>query len=141
MSLTFVEGKYVYQLQDTTGIHWSQDMEGEYHYVRGSEHPVVKLVPFLIVKVTAKGAWIVKNAKPEHTIWGSKQWISRDSRKFAATPDAAKALAISRRMYHLRMEEKRLVWLRARLAALERFEVPKVEKPDAPELQETQATE
>ena len=121
--MTFEVGKRVYRVVDTTEIRWSQDFEGEYHAVKGSEHPVVKLKTFLITKVTAKGAWIREEFAGSR-LAGEKKWYSTNTRKVAETPQLALFAACDRRRYHIEKEEERLRLLRARLQHLILFALP-----------------
>jgi hypothetical protein len=94
----------------------SIDMEGEW-VSAGYICVDMRWVVWTVERVTPKGAW-VRAGREGDTLRGNAMWVANNTRKVAATRQAAKDFALVKRAYHARMCAERLEKAQTRLEAL-----------------------
>jgi hypothetical protein len=118
---TYTVGQALWSLVDMPLTMGSIDMEGEWvsaGYIRVD----MRWVVWTVERVTPKGAW-VRAGREGDTLRGNAMWVANNTRKVAATRQAAKDFALVKRAYHARMCAERLEQAQTRLAALQALRV------------------
>ena len=118
---TYTVGQVLWSLVDMPRTMGGIDMEGEWvsaGYIRVD----MRWVVWTVERVTPKGAW-VRAGREGDTLRGNAMWVANNTRKVSATREQAKAFAVQKRTYHVRMCTKRLEHAQTRLAALQSLKV------------------
>ena len=112
----FSEGQWLYAVVDYPRYDpgW-MDESGNWNNSK-SYTIVVRVQKTLVLKVTARGAWLDYGEE--------RRWVGFGTRKVSETPEEALQQAIKRRAYHLQKEQARLEQVQRRLDALKAFGLP-----------------
>jgi hypothetical protein len=121
VSSPFTVGQELYRLVDETRASGGYNMHGEWEPSPFGPAIVIRWEIWVVRRLTPKGAWI---SMGNPAFQSMEEWVGKSSRKFFPTRMEAKAGAIQRRSWNIKMMKKRLLTAERRLRQIEETEIP-----------------